>query len=115
MQTHNWERNAIIQLAEALDIIIAAWLLASKLITWEAQEFNLITILLLQLLIQRLETSILGCETALRSRVDDENDFVIIVLQWNWGALFCVAKNAVSLRAYLDVIGEAIGIMFARR
>ena len=50
--------------------------------------------LLFDLLVQLLQPLILGRETAFRGRVNDENDFAFVFLQWDSVALFCSYQSS---------------------
>jgi len=40
---HNGEGDTVVDLAEGLDIVISAWLLASELVAWETEDLELVT------------------------------------------------------------------------
>lgn len=81
------ERNTVVQLAELANLLIAAWLLASELVAWEAEDLELAGVLFLQLLVELLESAVLWGEAALGGGVDDEEDFALVVGEWLWVTL----------------------------
>lgn len=78
-------------MAKALNVVITTWLLAAKLIAWESQELNVVAVLRLELLVQHLETFVLGREAALAGRVDDEDDLVGVVCEGDGLTFLCSA------------------------
>lgn len=56
--------------------VLTSRILSSKLITREADDFKVVGVLRLEVLVEFLEPSELGCEAAFRGRVDNEDDFV---------------------------------------
>lgn len=109
--TYNWERNAIVQLAEALDIIVASWILAGKLVAWEGKKFDIVTVLCLHLLVQGLETAELWGEAAFGRSINDKDDFVLVVGQGDWLALLC--RITVSLHIQRNMLGKR-GVVIGR-
>jgi hypothetical protein len=67
--------NAIIQLAELLDLVVAAGVLAAELVAREADDFEVVGVLGLQVFVEFLKSGELRCEAALGGCVDDEDDF----------------------------------------
>jgi hypothetical protein len=57
------------------------------------------TMLLLDLLVQLLQTLILGRETAFRGRVDDEDDFAFVFLEGNGLAFLCL-RHRISFHLF---------------
>ena len=85
--SEDWEGNSVVQLAELGDLVIAAWLLASELVAWEAEDLKLSRILLVELFVEGLEAAVLWGEAAFGGGVDDEEDLALVVGKWLWGAL----------------------------
>lgn len=69
------KRDAIVQLAKLLDLIIAARVLAAKLIAGKPDDLEFVAVLRLEVFVELLETRELGRETAFGGGVDDEHDF----------------------------------------
>jgi hypothetical protein len=61
---HDGEGNAVVDLAEALDVIIGTRLLAAELIAREAEDNEIVTVLLLDILVQLLQACILWSKAA---------------------------------------------------
>ncbi len=68
---HNWEGDSIIDLAEALDIIISSGFLTTELVARESENDEVIWVGSFDFLIQVLEAFVLRSEAALGSGVDD--------------------------------------------
>jgi hypothetical protein len=91
------ERDAVVQLAELLDLVVAAGVLATELVAREADDLELVTVLALDLLVELLQPGELRCETAFRGGVDDEDDLAVKLGQRVVGAALwaCVSLRAV--------------------
>ena len=71
------EADAVVELAELLDVVVAPGILATELVAGETENLNIVGVLLLQVLVQRLEPSKLRCEATLGGGVDDKDDLVL--------------------------------------
>lgn len=80
---HNGKADTIIDLAEVLDIFVGAGLLGAKLVAGEAEEDDVVGVLLLEGLVESLEAGVLAGEATLRGRVDDKDDFAFVVGKGN--------------------------------
>lgn len=85
----DWKADAVVELAKLGNLVISAWLLASKLVAWEAENLELAWVLGLDVLVEGLESSVLWGEAALGGGVDDEEDFALVLGEWLWLALLC--------------------------
>lgn len=86
---HDGEADAVVDLAEALDLLVGAWLLAAELVAGEAEDDKVIRVLRLEVGPELLQTLVLRGEAALGSRVDDEDDLALVVGQGNLLAALC--------------------------
>lgn len=68
--------DTVVKLAELLDLIVAAGVLAAELVAREADDFEVVGVLRLQVLVEFLKPGELRGEAALGGGVDDEDDFV---------------------------------------
>lgn len=80
---HDGEGHAVVELAELLDVVVGAGLLATELVAGEAENDKVLRVLLLELGPELLETSILGSEAALGGCVDNEDDLALVVGEGN--------------------------------
>lgn len=80
---HDGECHAVVELAELLDVVVGAGLLATELVAGEAENDKVLGVLLLELGPELLETSILGSEAALGGCVDNEDDLALVVAEGN--------------------------------
>jgi hypothetical protein len=80
------EADAVVKLAKLLDLIVAAGVLAAELVAREADDFEVVGVLGLQILVELLKPCELGCEAALGGGVDDEDDFAVQLRQGVLGA-----------------------------
>ena len=78
-----------VDLAEVLDLIVGSGLLRAELVAREAEEDNIVTVLLLELLVQSLEAGVLRGEAALGGRVDDEDNLALVVGEVNLLGALC--------------------------
>lgn len=85
---HNGEADAIVDLAELLNGLVVAGLLAAKLVAGEAEDDKVVGVLLLDGLVEGLEAGVLGREAALGGGVDDEDDLALVVGEGDFLALF---------------------------
>lgn len=81
--------DAVVDLAEALDLIVGARVLAAELVAGEAEDDKVVAVLLADALVEGLESGELRGEAALGGRVDDEDDLALVVGEGNLGALLC--------------------------
>lgn len=89
---HDGEGDAVIDLAEALDVVVGAGLLAAELVAGEAQDDEVVGVLLLDVLVQLLQAGVLRGEAALGGGVDDEHHLALVVVQGVLLALLCVVE-----------------------
>lgn len=59
------ERDSVIDLAEFLDLIVAAGILSTELVARKANDLEVVRVLLLQVFVEFLEAGELRCEAAL--------------------------------------------------
>lgn len=93
---HDGEADAIVNLAEVLNVVVGAGLLSAKLVAGEAKDDKVVRVRLGELLVEVLEAGVLGGETALGGRVDDEDDLALVVLQGNLLAALCGWKPRIQ-------------------
>lgn len=86
---HDREADAVVDLAKVLDIVVGAGLLVTKLVAGEAEDDKVVGVLLLDRLVELLEALVLGSEAALGGRVDDEDDFALVIGEGDFLALLC--------------------------
>jgi hypothetical protein len=72
-----------------LYLVVAARVLVAELVAGEAEDLEVIGVVLLQLLIQLLQAFELGREAAFAGRVYDEDDFAFEVREVVFAALLC--------------------------
>jgi hypothetical protein len=71
--------------------------LSTELITWEAEDDELIWVRLGDLLVEVLEALVLGCEAAFRGCVYDEDDFAFVGFEGDGVSFLCsLRKTMVS-------------------
>jgi hypothetical protein len=80
---HDGEADAIVDQAKVLDVVVGSGLLAAELVAREAKEYNIVVVLVAELLVELLESFVLRGETALGGGVDDEDDLALVVLEVN--------------------------------
>lgn len=88
---HDGEGHAVVDLAEVLDVVVGAGLLAAELVAGEAEDLE-VRVLGGDVLVELLEALVLRGEAALGRRVDDEDDAVLVVGEGDllarfWGVL----------------------------
>lgn len=83
------EGDAVVNLAEGLNVVVGAGVLAAELVAGEAENGEIFGVLLLQLLVELLEAFELGCETALGGGVDDEDNLALQGGEGEGLALLC--------------------------
>lgn len=76
---HDGEADAIVDLAEVLDLIVGAGLLGTELVAGEAEDLKVFGVLCLDALVDFLKTFVLRSETTLGGSVDDEDDLALVV------------------------------------
>lgn len=76
---HDGEGDTVVELAEALDVVVGTGVLAGELVAGEAEDDKVIAVLLLDGLVELLEALELRCETALGGRVDNEDDLALVI------------------------------------
>jgi hypothetical protein len=76
---HDGKGHAVVDLAEALDLVVGAGLLAAELVAREAEDDEVVGVLLLDLVPDFFEPGVLGREAAFGGGVDDEDDFAFVV------------------------------------
>lgn len=76
---HDGEADTVVDLAEVLDLVIAAGLLGTKLVAGEAEDREVVAVLLLEALVEALEAGVLRSEAALGGSVDNQNDLALVV------------------------------------
>lgn len=94
---HDGERRLLLQRAKVLDLLVAAGLLAAELVAGEADDGEVVGVLLLEGLVDGLEVLVLVGEAALGRRVDDQDDLALVVGQRDFGVGGCKKKKAHSL------------------
>lgn len=85
---HDGERDAVVDLAELLDLVVGARLLARKLVAGEAEDDEVVAVLLADRGVQLLEARVLARQTAVGGRVDDEDDLAFVVGEGDFVAAF---------------------------
>jgi hypothetical protein len=84
-----------------LNIVVGAGLLVAKLIAGEAEDDKVVGVLLLDGLVELLEAFVLGGEAALGGRVDDKDDFALVIGEGDFLPLFCRdARKRLSVFAF---------------
>lgn len=83
------EGDAVVDLTEGLDLIIGAWVLAAELVAGEADDDEVIGVLLLDVLVELLQAGELGGEAALGCGVHDQDDLALVSVQASLGILLC--------------------------
>jgi hypothetical protein len=61
---HDRERDAVVDLAEGLDVVVGPGLLAAELVAWEAEDREVVGVFLLYGLVELLEPFVLRGEAA---------------------------------------------------
>lgn len=78
------EGDFLVQGAEVLNLLVGAGLLAAELVAGEADDCEVVGVLLLDLLVDGLEVLVLVGEAALGGGVDDQDDLALVVGQRNF-------------------------------
>lgn len=86
---HDGEADAVVDLAEALNLLVGPGLLAAELVAGEAEDDKVIRVLLLEVGPELLQALVLRGEAALGGSVDDEDDLALVVGQGNLLAALC--------------------------
>lgn len=94
------ECHAVVELAEGLDIIVGAGILATKLVARESEDGEIIAVALLQGLVELFEALELRGEAALGGGVNDEDDLALERGEREFLALLCCVKLASVLCEY---------------
>jgi hypothetical protein len=102
------ERHTIVDLAEALDIVVGSWLLAAKLVAREAKDDEIVAVGCFDFLVEGLETFVLGCEAALGSSVDDEDYLSFVGIEGDGYTFLCSAGGGVSMTAWRGIWGIVV-------
>lgn len=95
---HDGEGDAVVDLAEALDLLVGPGLLGAELVAGEAEDDKVVRVLLLDLGPELLEAGVLRGEAALGGRVDDENHLALVVGQGDLLAALLVMGMLVIVR-----------------
>lgn len=72
-----------------MNIAITAGFLTTELIARETEDHEIIAVLLLHTLVELLESFVLRSKTAFGGSVDDEDDFVLVLVEGDGFAFFC--------------------------
>ena len=83
------EADTVVKLAELLDLIVAAGVLAAELVAGEADDLEVVGVLRLEVLVQLLQPRELRREAALGGCVDDEDDLAVQLREGELGAALC--------------------------
>jgi len=82
------EGHAVVELAEALDVVVGAGLLVAELVAGEAEDLE-VRVGGAEGFVQLLETLVLRRQTAFRGDVDDQDDVAFVIAQRDGIAFFC--------------------------
>lgn len=74
------ERDAVVELAEGLDVVVGAGLLTTKLVAGETENDKVVGVLLPKVLVELLEAGVLWGKTALGGSVDDEHNLALVLV-----------------------------------
>lgn len=107
------EGDAVVDLAEALDVVVGAGLLGAELVAREAQDDKVVAVLGPHVLVQLLQARVLRREAALGRRVDHQHHLALVVGEGDLGAALCgggVTVNVWGLTDYLrrEVLSRCI-------
>jgi hypothetical protein len=86
---HDGEGDAVVDLAEALDLLVGPGLLGAELVAGEAEDDEIVRVLLLDVGPELLQAGVLRGEAALGGRVDDEDDLALVIGQGDLLAALC--------------------------
>lgn len=92
--TQDWEGHAIVELAEVLNVIVGAGFLAAELVAREANDLE-VGVLGADGLVELLETLVLRGEAALGGDVNYQDNFALVLVEWEWFTLFCKQRSGV--------------------
>lgn len=99
------EGDLLVQGAEVLDLLVGAGLLAAELVAGEADDCEVVGVLLLDLLVDGLEVLVLVGEAALGGGVDDQDDLALVVGQRNFVVGGCknnaLVSRCLQMRVYV--------------
>lgn len=87
--SENRERDTVVELAEGLNLVIGARVLAAELIAWESEDGKVFWVLRLEVLVKLLQAFKLRSKAALRCCVDDQDDLAVERREGERCALFC--------------------------
>lgn len=87
--SHDGEGDAVVELAEALDVVVGAGFLAGKLVAWEAEDDKVVGVLLGDALVDLLKAGVLASQAALGGGVDDEDDLALVVGEGDFLPALC--------------------------
>lgn len=91
------EGNAIVDLAEGLDLVVGTGVLAAELVAGESEDFKVLRVLRLELLVEFLEALELRSEATLGGGVDGEDDLAFERGKRERLALFCSRRQKLML------------------
>lgn len=100
------ERDAVVELAELLDLVVAPGVLATELVAREPNDLELVAVLALDILVQLLKARELRCEAALGGGVDDEDNLAVELRERIFSAALCA--GLAELRSRKRVCGTAV-------
>lgn len=100
------EADTVVKLAELLDLIVAAGVLAAELVAGKADDLEVVGVLRLQVLVEFLKPGELRGEAAFGGGVDDEDDFAVQVRQRVLGAALWIGV----LVGEKGMVGGAVGV-----
>lgn len=75
------EGDAVVDLAEVLDLVVGAGLLRAELIARESEDGEVVAVACAQVLVQLLEALVLRRQAALRRRIDDKDDLALVLVE----------------------------------
>jgi hypothetical protein len=73
----HWKRGPVVELAEALDVVVGARLLSLRLITRKPQDDKVLIVLFLKLTVDILQALVLDSKAAFRRGVHDKDNFAL--------------------------------------
>lgn len=100
------ESDLLVQGAEVLDLLVGAGLLAAELVAGEADDCEVVGVLLLDLLVDGLEVLVLVGEAALGGGVDDQDDLALVIGQRDFVVGGCednaLVSRCLQMRLYVQ-------------
>jgi hypothetical protein len=99
------EGHTIVDLAEALNLLVGAGVLATELVAGEAKNDEVIRVLLLDALVKLLEPLELGGEAALGGGVDNQDYLALVLLERLRLAALCRWGSQIVSQALLPLLG----------